>query len=588
MYTHTQFKVRVEKAKSPTPSPDPFDDQHDSIETFSSPIKGKGKGKERQRDEDYEEEEALSRHVMERGMEMADAAASARRAEKAQYATRPNGVTLDQIAQLRQQEAQAQEDQSLTESDPHASQPTPGAAAIPKDILALREEEEESTQDIMLEFLNEEELAAGDKELESQNVGGDPHDEEIPASSDGDRSYDMPEKIAFYAEQTEVLSQQQSQSQEIQEEDEDDSMGQLGYPGESPARKNTIPPVTNDAPPPPPPRLSPSRSNSRPAPESQPIIDLPPTASTSENSPAKGKAPVEDPEVRLEQAMQLLHQKSDEIRQLQKQLQDEQLTVITERARNTVLRDMINAESSAMVVDGGIGLDERLVAALAAKRQALADLAEAKTLQATLMTERDSARSSSADHAQRAQVFHEEYQRASAFGQEKAKEARELQSQLEIMKQSLQNGVELVKETFAKREAVLTAEVVEWRNQARFLREQAVRTNDDDLRRRAAEHPELVAKVKTLNANIDDLRDQVDQLFLDLGAARDERDRANEEHEKLQREQTTVLAGDMLVYRCLWRSDETGPCTIFCPTKEALSEHAQMHAQLAGLANSSQ
>ncbi|KAJ7149134.1 hypothetical protein C8R46DRAFT_815311, partial [Mycena filopes] len=105
------------------------------------------------------------------------------------------------------------------------------------------------------------------------------------------------------------------------------------------------------------------------------------------------------------------------------------------------------------------------------------------------------------------EVFRDSYGKASQFADEVKRENQELQKRVKIAEEQTKEGIAMIRATFDLREATLRSEAMDWRNQAKFLREQAVRTNDDDLRKRAAEHPELVAKYAQLLTEHEGLED---------------------------------------------------------------------------------
>ncbi|KAF7303887.1 hypothetical protein MIND_00618800 [Mycena indigotica] len=564
LYTPTRFKDTLHRARLPEHP----DENDDSIRTFSSPVKGK-----KTQEQEVDDAEEQSQRLRRRGIELADAVRAERRAQNAQYVPQRAALTLDDIIQ-RHNPPPAQEGVTIlstTESEANGSQPVKDQ--VLSDVVALRQEEEESTQD-MMEYLNEAELAAGDKELDaaSDGTGYEGHSssdgEAIRSITERSPDLDLPERVAFYAEMSQ--SQSQQGKYEIEEGDDPES---LVYHEDS-LFVEQLSDRPNGG--------SPARSRSSSSvivnPDSQ--LALPPTASTEMNSPAqKSQIPSEEPATRLEAAMQLLNEKSNEIIRLGNLLADEQMSVLAERAKNAVLQ--AQAQSSVLARDNNLDPNERLNKALEEKGLADNRALAAEEARAALQVQLENAQRDSAYNAQQVETLREAYMKASAFSDEATRENKKLQAELEISQAQTRNGVALIKATFEQRETQLRAEVTEWRNQAKFLREQAIRTNDDDLRRRAAEHPELAAKCLQLAEEKDDLEEQLEQLTEDLSVAKDECARAQQDCARLEDEPRPVaLHGDMLIYRCHWRTQENVVCPVLVLTKEGLDEHTLMHVQL--------
>ncbi|KAJ7182856.1 hypothetical protein C8R43DRAFT_822332, partial [Mycena crocata] len=126
--------------------------------------------------------------------------------------------------------------------------------------------------------------------------------------------------------------------------------------------------------------------------------------------------------------------------------------------------------------------------------------------------ERDSARKNQAEAEQQRELFREIYGKASQLVDEKTAENKELEKRCQIAEETTREGIATIKATFDLREVTLKADVRDWRNQAIFLREQAIRTQDPDLRRRAAEQPELVVKRDRLLDEIEIYQDKLENL----------------------------------------------------------------------------
>ncbi|KAJ7665785.1 hypothetical protein B0H17DRAFT_283899 [Mycena rosella] len=164
------------------------DELMSSIEQFSSPEKknkrpgraplDKGKGRQREvededsEDEDSDDEKKAHLRMLKRGIEMAEAARAERQVEMAAYA--PRRATFEEILQARGQEGTSM---STTESDILMAATGNGVGNLRHDIEALRQEEEENTQDVMTDY----------------RTVVDPPDEH---SDDDDVETSMPENLA--------------------------------------------------------------------------------------------------------------------------------------------------------------------------------------------------------------------------------------------------------------------------------------------------------------------------------------------------------------------------------------------------------
>jgi chromosome segregation ATPase len=236
---------------------------------------------------------------------------------------------------------------------------------------------------------------------------------------------------------------------------------------------------------------------------------------------------------------------------------------------------------------------------------AQADRATVERERDAAQAERDAARRDKATAEEQRDLFRDIYGKATAFVDEKSAENKELQKRITIAEKAAKEGVALVQATFAQREETIRAETKDWRNQANILRELAVRTHDEELRRRAALYPEAQARCKrledereVLNAALgqahhgirmkndeltrlemrlderaderEGMKDQIRQASDDIDVKNDEIARLEmrveeqaAEVERLTGELATAglskvdrtVGPDCLVHRCLWRME---------------------------------
>ncbi|KAF8621269.1 hypothetical protein AX15_007929 [Amanita polypyramis BW_CC] len=224
-------------------------------------------------------------------------------------------------------------------------------------------------------------------------------------------------------------------------------------------------------------------------------------------------------------------------------------------------------------------------------------LAEVKTAYANDKAQWDAERSSlraSSETATKAQesaikdadFFREQYARASGFVTSIREENQELEERAKIAEDQAKSGVAMIKATYGTRVKELESHVEKWQMMAAFLIQKDQRTDNDELRRRAAEQPELKAKCQSLEEEIGMLNAEIMQLEEDLrerdktvgeaGYWKQEADRLAAELDEAQVEMgrpTQVSEGSDVAYRCLWRTEANKPCDEIFQTVEDLKNH---------------
>ena len=111
--------------------------------------------------------------------------------------------------------------------------------------------------------------------------------------------------------------------------------------------------------------------------------------------------------------------------------------------------------------------------------------------------------------------FREQYTIASGFVSSVRDENTELEKQIKIATEQAHSGVSLIKTTFELRTKSLEEDVRAWRRIAEFLMDKDHRTNDD-IRRRAAEEPELRARCDRQESALEDFSERQLQSEMDL------------------------------------------------------------------------
>ncbi len=138
-------------------------------------------------------------------------------------------------------------------------------------------------------------------------------------------------------------------------------------------------------------------------------------------------------------------------------------------------------------------------------------------------------------------------------------ENAELEKRAQIAEKQATEGVALVRATFTERIRFLEEDVKSWRQMADFAVAKDSRMNDD-IRRRAAEAPELQYRNEKLKEEIEELNTHIGELNSEL-AKKDEE--IAELHIRLE------MDIPELVYPCHWRPvGGEGPCDALLDSKE--------------------
>jgi hypothetical protein len=215
--------------------------------------------------------------------------------------------------------------------------------------------------------------------------------------------------------------------------------------------------------------------------------------------------------------------------------------------------------------------------------RALLDTRSAVSEQSRIQAERDR------------EFIREQYANASEYVTTVREENKELEQRVKIAEDQSKRGVDLIKATFELQVVKLQDEATVWRKMAEFAIQKDIQTNDD-IRRRAAEEPELrvlcVRQKKSLRdaqAKIDDLQVDFQEKSNLCDASIEELEHCKKENARLHSELNEALIkldrlgrdgdgdgstqGDNyeFVYRCMWRvvtentqtvCPEVFPCTM--------------------------
>jgi len=154
---------------------------------------------------------------------------------------------------------------------------------------------------------------------------------------------------------------------------------------------------------------------------------------------------------------------------------------------------------------------EHLITSLSTEKQTLQTSLNAQHLQ-------------TAFEKKNANVFKEEYFRVSALVDELRREKVVLEERVEVAESQVREGVQAVKALFESRVERLEEEVVYHKRVATFCVEQSCRTQDEEMRRRAAEYVEVEGRCGMLEEKVEGAREMMDRLERLVT----ERDRENE------------------------------------------------------------
>ena len=271
-------------------------------------------------------------------------------------------------------------------------------------------------------------------------------------------------------------------------------------------------------------------------------------------------------------AMSLLNKKSGEIYQM------EQLIVAEQEKNAAILSEMASLreqlrQASAQPSEQPV---EEANAILALERKKWEE--ERTALNASLQRAIELKESAEKDR----DFFHAEHSKASSFVLSVRNENMELEKRVQIAEGQARVGVAQVKAVFASHIETARRDAREWRMQATFMREKIDRTNDE-IRRRAAEEPELRARCEDLDEELESLQEQISNLDEEIRGKNEqimhlevERENWKQEAAKLSEDLNEANAklehlgkkglsdaevnanGHEFVYRCEWRED--GPC----------------------------
>lgn len=244
--------------------------------------------------------------------------------------------------------------------------------------------------------------------------------------------------------------------------------------------------------------------------------------------------------------MNLLHVKSEENAKLTEQ-----------RNASAALADALSTkltEEQSRHVEGKAVWDSE-------RAELLASLDTLKRAKASAETDRD--------------FFREQYAQASGFVSSVRAENIELEKRTTIAEGKTKHGVAMIRAMFGERVKSLEEEVTKSQRKAELYRKQQQKT-DDEIRRKAAEYPEMRAKYEDARVESQMLKEVIDELQRDRKAlkaklaSREELPWANTRLGSGKPPDGTFAPhGGEFVYRCDWRpGGDMGACLDFFDSRE--------------------
>ncbi|KAH6909770.1 hypothetical protein BKA70DRAFT_175746 [Coprinopsis sp. MPI-PUGE-AT-0042] len=405
---------------------------------------------------------------------------------------------------------------TMTQQDEDAATQGPIAPAHP-----IPEEEEESTQDLLAEL----------EVLEAISQPGSPSPEPPPrAEATSKSAHSMPPPVS-----SKPLSSQDAM-------DQDANVSMVPQPGTQ-LSQAVVPDL---APPLPPVRAR--HPSKEPVASEQAVQgssqEIPATSSTTnqdsqETNGSAKSAPNPSQLEELKRALALLNVKSEEIAQLEKSLADQKLKVHEMTGRFDASTQEWTARLETDLLQLKVQHDsdlERLKNEHAAERATWAE--EKYQLEIAVQSAGDRKALAERD----CERFRDEYMRASGTVGQLRAEKHDLEKELGIAQAQAKSGVLAVRALFEGRVEDLTKQRDSWQRTAEFIIEKDRRTNDD-IRKRAAEEPELRAKYQRYRIRSRELEVKVEDGDEEIRILREEVNREKQENERL-RQALRALEGD--------------------------------------------
>lgn len=212
---------------------------------------------------------------------------------------------------------------------------------------------------------------------------------------------------------------------------------------------------------------------------------------------------VKTPTLQLNSALGLLHQKSEEIADLKMRISDGEderralldRIALLEAESKVVQREQLSSSKPA------IESQAAEAAALQASMDELRETYESSVKERDgLVVEIDLLKISRDDAEKNASIFKDLYSKASSFTDELREENANLRSRLTLAETQVSKGIQQIRALYSAQAKKMSTELERSQLLLHVLQEKDRRT-DDDVRRKAAREPELLAKIEELRAD---------------------------------------------------------------------------------------
>ncbi|KAG2004813.1 hypothetical protein CC2G_003331 [Coprinopsis cinerea AmutBmut pab1-1] len=374
-----------------------------------------------------------------------------------EYVDGPSEVPVVEVEDSFEEHQQQQTGADVTRTETQMDEDDDNDVVEVKPVQAIPEEEEESTQDLLHEMEVHKAISEG---------VGSPSPEPVQEPGQDQQDVEMMQDVS-------IIPQPGTQRRDLSPEVD------MSVPG--PSR---------------PPSKAPSeRRVPRHQEESQ---EIPATSSSNQDSSQDtnpsldSSQPTGDKSADLKAVLSLLNVKSEEIARLEKLLADERVKVEElSKQLETSKDELVHATSKVVQQPDQSAAVVQLQAELDSTKSAYeADRIkwEEEKFRLELELKRAMERKDLADRD--CASFREQYMKAYAATSELQSEKKDLQKELEIAKKQTVEGVAAIRAMFDGRLKDLKKDRDKWQRVAEFIMEKDKRTNDD-IRRRAAEEPEV-------------------------------------------------------------------------------------------------
>lgn len=152
-----------------------------------------------------------------------------------------------------------------------------------------------------------------------------------------------------------------------------------------------------------------------------------------------------------------------------------------------------------------------------------------------LISELEAETRQKADAEKDRDFFREQYAQASGFVGQVRDENKDLEKKAAIAEEQAKTGVAGIKMMFEARVKMLEDDLKAWRQTAQFMIEKDKRTNDD-IRRRAAEEPELRARCVRQEVALEEMGERMEELEEEIRGKKEALETAEREVEESKKE----------------------------------------------------